>query len=239
MADRPEPVDLIERAFALARQSGKSEWWAMTIPVLKNRLLLLTKNKFKEADYGASTFREFLGDVPGIIKVDETLSPGLVILKSAAPDNWDETSTKKFRGQRVRPDLWRAVLDYSSGRKYVWDTSRQAARIANSDEDTLVLPTISASDLENWRAEFVASHKSVDPALFELVEKWENGRLPTIGLPAEVRPIWNKYLKRKVQQRLQDWFKSNPVEVPTIIEDGQDPGAADKRLKELREFIAD
>jgi hypothetical protein len=237
MHEAPVPADLIERAFGLARQSGKLDWWAMTIPVLKNRLLLLTKNTFKEADFGATSFRDFLSKVPDIVRVDETPPPGFVILKSAAPERWERLSANKFRGQRIRADLWRAVLDYSSGRRYVWDISQQVARSGSLDEEGLVLPTISAVDLEEWRAEFVASHKPPDAEVAKLVEEWCRNRLPTAGLPAPMRPVWNNYLKRKVEQRLQHWFGSNSIKAPAIMEEGQGSGASDQQVEALREFI--
>jgi hypothetical protein len=237
MHEAPAAADLIERAFGLARQSGKPDWWAMTIPVLKNRLLLLTKNAFKEADYEATSFRDFLNKVSDIVRVDATPLPGFVILKSAAPKLWGQPPANKFPGERIRADLWRAMLDYSSGHRYVWDVSQQAARAASLDEDGLLLPTISADDLENWRAEFVASHTPPDGVVATLVEEWRKNRLPTAGLPAPIRPVWNKYLKRKVGQRLQHWFGSNSIKVPAIMEEGQESGTSEQQVEAVREFI--
>ena len=115
MNETPEAAELIERAFGLARQSGKSDWWTMTIPVLKNRLLLLTKNRFKEADFGAASFRAFLKQVPDVVRVEENPLPGFVTLKSAAREHSEGASMTAVRGGQIRADLWRAVLDYSSG----------------------------------------------------------------------------------------------------------------------------
>jgi len=237
MLEASRAAELIEKAFGLARQSGKSDWWAMTIPVLKNRLLLLTKNEFKEAHYGATSFRDFLNKVPEIIRVDETPPPGFVILRSAAPENWEQPSAKKFRGDRVRADLWRAVLDYSSGRKYVWDVSQQAARLAGLDETAPVLPTISLGDLKHWRAEFIASRKTPDAEVAKLYREWSENLLPTAGLPTPTRPLWNSYLKRKVELRLQDWFRTNSIKEPAIIEEGRESAASDHQVEALREFV--
>jgi len=237
MHEAPAAADLIERAFGLARQSGKPDWWAMTIPVLKNRLLLLTKNTFKEADFGATSFRDFLSKIPDIIRIDETSPPGFVILNSAAPERSERPSTHMFRGERIRADLWRAVLDYSSGRRYVWDISQQAARPASLDDDGLVLPTISAADLDEWRAEFVALHKPPDAEVAKRVEEWCKNRLPTAGLPAPIRPVWNRYLIRKVEQRLQRWFESSSIKAPVIMEERRESIPFDKQVEALREFI--
>lgn len=236
MSEASTAAALIEKAFGLARRGGKPDWWAMAIPVLKNRLLLLTNNSFKEADYGATSFRDFLGKVPDIIRIDERPLPGFVILKSAAPERWEPVSGRKSRGVRIRPDLWRAVLDYSSGQRYVWDTARQTARPANPEEDAPVIPTISPVDLEKWRSEFVALHKTPNAEETKLVEAWSKNRLPTAGLPAPMRSIWTSNLKRKVEQRLQDWFQSNSMKAPAIAGE-QEPSTTNHQEEALREFI--
>ena len=66
-----------------ARQSGKPEWWVMAIPVLKNRLLQITAQAFKESDFGALTFREFLQNNANVLEIDNSFLPGAVTVKSA------------------------------------------------------------------------------------------------------------------------------------------------------------
>jgi hypothetical protein len=235
MYDVRAAIELVERAFGLARQSGKTDWWAMAIPVLKNRLLQLTDNTFKEADFGVSSFRDFLGRVSEITRIDET-PPGFVLLKSAVPEGSGWTPANRLRGRQIRPDLWRAVLDYSSARKYVWDASEKVARPASSDDTGLVLPTASAADLDQWRSEYVTLHKPVDPEIAQRVETWSKDRLPTFALPAQIRPAWNSHLKRKVEQRLQDWFTKNQIEPPATLR-GSSELDIDEEEVELREFI--
>jgi hypothetical protein len=237
MQEARAAIDLIERAFGLARQAGKSSWWAMTIPVLKNRLLQLTKNTFKEADFGAISFRDFLSKFPDIVRVDETPPPGFVILKSAVEERSERPPEDVFRGGQIRADLWRAVLDYSNGNRYVWDTSQEAARPAGPDEDSVLLPTISDADLDEWRADFVALHRPQTVEVAERVEEWCRNRLPTAALPAPMRPAWNKYLKGKVEQRLQHWFKSNSIKAPAIMEERREPVPSRQQVEALREFI--
>ena len=237
MSEPATAVDLVRQAFSLARKSGKPDWWVMTIPVLKNRLLLLTKGSFKEVDYGATSFRNFLSKISDAVRIDETQLPGLVTLLSEVPSNWQPPSVNKFRGERVRPDLWLAVLDYSSGAKYIWDDARQIARAAKSGEVGLELPTISPTEIDEWRNEFIKSQKSLQPDVVAVVEEWSKKGLPTAGLPAPLRPVWNKFLKRKVERRIQTWFEANALVSPTVMEVGRESSASDNQLAELREFI--
>jgi hypothetical protein len=240
MHQAPAAADLIQRAFGLARQSGKTDWWAMTIPVLKNRLLLLTNNTFREADFGATSFRDFLSKISDLVSVEASPPPGFVILKSASHESLGRPAANKSRGQRIRADLWRAVLDYSSGHRYVWDISQQVARPASSDDDAPLLPllpTVSPADLDEWRAEFVSLHRPPDAELAKRVEEWRDNRLPTAGLPILMQSVWNKYLKHKVEQRLQHWFGSTSIKPPEIIEKGQGSGPSDTQLEALREFV--
>jgi hypothetical protein len=237
MNETPGAAELIERAFSLARQSGKSDWWTMTIPVLKNRLLQLTKNRFKEADFGAASFRAFLKQVPDIVRVEETPLPGFVILKSAAHEHAEGASVTAVRGDQIRADLWRAVLDYSSGVTYVWDVARHAAGPAKPADVGPVLPTISEADLDGWRMEFLALHRPADPTVAKRVEEWCKSRLPTVALPTTMRPVWNNYLKRKVERRLGDWFTSHAIEAPTLTEARPESSPSDERVEALRQFV--
>ena len=78
-----ESRTLIERAFAKAQESGRADWHKMTVAVLKNRLLDLTERSFRESDYGASTFLEFVRSHDDILELDTTATPPLATLKGA------------------------------------------------------------------------------------------------------------------------------------------------------------
>ena len=56
--------ELIRHAFAAARDKGKPDWWRMTTPVFKNRLLALTDRQVYEEDYGTRTVAEFASRFP-------------------------------------------------------------------------------------------------------------------------------------------------------------------------------
>ena len=205
---------LIERAFSQARQSGKPEWWVMAIPVLKNRLLQITAQEFKESDFGASTFREFLQNNADVLEIDNSFLPGAVTLKSAQSVP-RVTSTSTPQRNRVREDLWRAILDYSSGNKYVWDTESSAAIIAPEGTEGPFLPTISPETMTEWKTAFLAGLP--DNADDGHLKVWQTQSLPTDALPPALRVQWNRFLKHKVQSTLREWFDSHHIPQPPIV----------------------
>jgi len=205
----------------------------MAIPVLKNRMLQITGRKFREADYGARSFREFLRDASDLIEVQEAPLPGQVTLRSAAAT---ELPSKESKPQDIRPDLWEAVLDFSSGTRYVWDREEARARRADEGEQGLRLPTITAAEFDGWRRDFANQYGSGDEPTVKQLEHWRDLRLPTLALPPACRGPWNKYLKNQVKQHLAKWFEDNHLgEVPDLpIRRRQ---AQDDELQELRDFV--
>src|SRR5262249_7211649 len=138
-------------AFEQARSSGKPDWFRMTIAVLKNRLLTLTNREFHESHYGVHTMRDFVGLARDTVNIDSSTYPPIVTLLSAETEQIEKRPVTK---SRVRPDLWRAVLDYSHGYTFVWDTDTKSAREALPADAFPVLPTISENELRSWRTSF-------------------------------------------------------------------------------------
>jgi hypothetical protein len=157
---------LILAAFAQARRSGKLNWRRMSIAVLKNRMLILTQNKFTEANYGAATFSDFLRQHLEILSVDRTTYPPTVELREGVTtgDALDD-ARPIARPWCVRSDLWNAIIDYRSGSRYVWDEAAGiAVPVTSTESGSRVLPTVSPSELKEWRDLFAATH---EPALEE------------------------------------------------------------------------
>ena len=70
--------DLIRQAFVMARSSGKHGWERMTTAVLKNRLLVLTKNKFQESNYNATNMLDFVSQASDVVRLDKAHFPAVV-----------------------------------------------------------------------------------------------------------------------------------------------------------------
>jgi hypothetical protein len=214
MEHSPSARNLIERAFAQARRSGKPEWWVMAIPVLKNRLLQITGHGFKESDFGVSTFGEFLQSNADVLEIDKSFLPGAVTLK-AVEKSERAPGTSAPREDRIREDLWRAILDYSSGNRYVWDANSDVAVMAPEGSGGLFLPTISSKKMAEWKAEFLASVPGDSDE--DRLKTWQARSLPTAALPSALHSKWNRFLKLKVQSTLKEWFESNGVPLPSLV----------------------
>lgn len=215
---------LIREAFEQARKKGKSDWSQMTGGVLKNRILSLTNGEFRESDYGAETFSDLLSTLPDLVTVDANRRPAVVTLidASSADSSIPEKSNAATSGEqgrsseppsaddRVRPDLWRAVLDFKSGNVYVWKRG-DAWATEKPDPGDRVLPTLTPAEMKRWRSEFASSvrkNQSVNDAA--RLEEWVESSGRTSLLPTRLRPVWNGFLKLRVWERLNDWFSTDP-----------------------------
>jgi hypothetical protein len=218
MEDSLAARELIERAFGLAKQSAKPEWWIMAVPVLKNRLLQLTKGSFKESDFGAVSYRDFLQKNTDTIRIDDSNPPGAVMLRSAEGIPQQGQTRPSHRRDQIRPDLWRAILDYSSGNRFQWNAANRVAEPAPVESEGPLLPTISPDDLKEWKNDFLSGRTGANEQSDQL-EAWVDEGLPTAALPVVMRPAWNKYLKRKVHDRLKEWFDAQSITPPPINEE--------------------
>jgi hypothetical protein len=140
------------------------------------------------------------------------------------------------RPKPVRPDLWTAIMDHTSGRRYVWDHARGVARPARADDTQPYFPTAAQDELAQWRAEFVENIAgALDSNDAALARRWRRENLPTSALPAELQPRWNRELTRRVRRRLQDFFGSirrlaevGPADSPAPSDPDQEPDTADE-----------
>lgn len=205
-----ESRTLIQRAFATARESGRPHWHRMSVAVLKNRLLDLTERSFREADYGASTFQEFVRLHSDVLEIDDSAMPPVVTLKGVSAESHSNPETRSLR---IRSDLWRAVLDFSSGDRYVWDPAQGLA--TSEDVSGPQMPTITADAFNEWKrafAETVGELVSQDR-----LSEWTEHRRPASFLPPSIRQRWLRHLKAAVRERLMAWFDEQGLEPPVDL----------------------
>lgn len=209
----PRASQLIEAAFEQARNAKKPDWRRMTTAVLKNRILALTGHRFDEREFGVSSFREFVRLAGDLISIDESAHPAEVMLHAVGPS---ERPNARIDLTQVRPDLWRAVMDYARGADFVWDVAAGKARVRGATDDpTLTLPTVSPHELEEWRREFFDLHATdLEPRQLDGLRLWKEKGLPSKFIPRTLLGTWNLTLKQKVVEILRSWFQSKALPEP-------------------------
>lgn len=226
----------------MARESGKPDWHRMTVPVLKNRILILTKRGFSEAKYGARNFAEFVQKASGLVQIDYSQFPPIVELKDVPTNSATVAPSKEFSSVRIRPDFWRAVMDYASGNKYVWDSDKGIARpLEAGDTGYQILPTLTPEVHNSWRREFADARLP----MFNDIEKarlntWVEESLSPRALPHELMREWNHEAQRRVVDVLKEWFEQQHFSPPQKISVSA-PRAArlpvETSIEDLRTFI--
>lgn len=207
---------LIEQAFEDARRTGRPDWRTMTIAVLKNRILNRNRS-FQERDYGARTIAELVRRYPDLLLLDDSSVPPKVTLRTSSVSAPTATDVEH---SRIRPDLWKAIVDYQSGLTYIWDGEAARSTEGLSAEEAasqMVLPTLSVAELDAWRQEFRDNVNDLIrdvPTAAEQTRRWIENRLGTRYLPASLRSLWNQELKRRVIDRLTAWFAEHEVPAP-------------------------
>lgn len=250
-SSKPEQraLALVEKAFAQAEERKGPSGRRMSLPVLKNRLLQLTNRQFKPVEYGAQDLKDLLERLtPRIILIRESgqifaelRDSGSVRATSVARRSdriakrtaLVEAAPHVSESGRIRSDLWMAMIDYTSGRRYVWDETQGIARLANSEDPRPSFPTVSADELDKWRSDFLeGADEGLDSADRILAERWRAHRLSTANLPAALQQRWNTELSRRVRQRLRMFFGARLVSAASSTVSAMD------HLSELEERIA-
>ncbi len=204
----------------------------MTTAVLKNRLLNSTNGKFNQEDFGVSSMVEFARLFPRDLEVDTRSTHPLVRLTRPetlpASSTADNDSTEKSAPyKKIRPDLWRAAVDYRSGSTYVWDDIAGLARMANVDDTSPVVPTATDTDVAKWRQAFadaVRSELSSDDVVKRL-DEWLRHSYGSGFLPTKLRGRWNEFSRNKIEMRLRNFFESQELTIPDdlVIPAGERP----------------
>lgn len=235
--DRVPPLKaLVVEAFNKARVDGKPGWDRMTLGVLKNRILQITSGTFDERNYGGRRFIELIRGLSDLVAVDETSVPPTVeFLEKPIPE---------AHRDRLRRDLWQAVMDYSSGTQYVWDPSGEA-RPRNPDDpaDLPTIPTMSAEEMAALRSAFAdrVLANPVNAAVADRVREWAERGYRTAYLPQHLRSAWNEELTHAAVTRVRAWFQSRRIAEPAALVIGEDvteaAGTAPESADALRSFI--
>ena len=251
MKGKEAALALIEQAFEQAQQRKGPSGRKMPLFVLNNRLLQITKRRFKPTDYGGHDLRDLLEKLAPYVVLTEEHRHTVVELRfsakvSAAKTIRSRTETVEPQNElprimesgRIRRDLWMAVVDYASGRRYVWDETLGLARPAEPDDPRTPFPTVDPTELDLWRHDFLEATKgSLDPIERSLAERWSSERLSTGSLPGTLQQKWNTEMTRRVRQRLHVFFGARTANTRTSSSGTSAENPAD-RISELEEQIS-
>ena len=228
---------IVLRAFTKAAQQDKHEWYRMHGTVLKNRLLDLTERTFDEKDYGAPHFLGFVRLLDSVLAADLSVRPYVVELLEPYRSQIGASAAHAY-GQRIRSDLWRAVVDYSSPGDWLW--SPAARTVVNTDTDSIgddcvPLPTLGPKLLGQWRAEFADEHlDDLADGERRQVQEWLTQGLRASALPKHLHGRWNALLRERVEQRLVSFFDEQGLAPPPDLLSLAEPRRGDE---ELRAFV--
>lgn len=235
MKTRQEALELVVTAFLHAQRKLGPEATTMTIGVLKNRLLQITDRRFDPRDFGVADMRAFVAMLAPQVLVTKKTAHGEVTLTTAPDANRVQGNASGHQRTtdatpmpappvevpqeilrpegRHRPDLWAAIMDYASGRTYVWDDRMGEARPRRGTEVLPVMPTVTPVELGEWRRTFLNEQKaSLEGSDLASAQRWQEQGLATVYLPSQLRQPWNRELALRVRQRLQEFFaRLNPI----------------------------
>lgn len=223
---------LIVAAFEVAAKSGRSD--GMTAAVLKNRMMQLSAGGFDEKELGFESFSAFLAANTDDLEIDRSARPVLVRLRGQVPVSQKPTPEESVR---IRPDLWRAVMDYSSSAVYAWNPeSGLAERAEVGGDPSFVLPTLVPAELHDLRSRFEAKHRAAGTETERVrLAAWLDNDLGTSALPPRLRGIWNHVLKEAAQERLVGWFAQRGIVPPKIVQIGE--VRERRKVDELRDWV--
>lgn len=207
--------ELIRLAFERAKETGRPNWYRMDVGVLKNRILDVTDRGFRESDYGVRSFMEFVRGHSDVLEVDETRWPPAVTLRG---EHEQPESASESVPTRVRPDLWRAVMDFAGNTRYVWDSNEGVAKPeSDCPAGGPAIPTITEEQFTKWKSAFANSVDEVDQdARFR---EWVENLRPAEFLAGRVKHRWNIHLKKQVENHLSAWFQEQDLPIPSDLLD--------------------
>ena len=265
MKGREEALELVEAAFIQAQRKQGSSATSMALSVLNNRMLQMTARRFNPQAFGAKDLKAFVtllnptfrlrGEAPQLAV--EWSAPAAVS-GAAQPARRTSVSSPRVESRntamtgnvqpvdappavqvaesgRIRKDLWQAIMDYSSGRAYVWDASVGLARVALAQDLAPRMPTLSSIELDQWRVTFIeANRASLQGAKLVSAQRWQEQRLPTNYLPFELQQAWNRELTLRVRQRLQEFFANEPT--GEAVAEGPNGASRDEAMREAFEM---
>lgn len=241
-----EAIGLLTNAIQGLRDRGR----ASTAAGVKSEMRILSGNGFDNTPLGYASFRDFLraAEQRGAVTTVAPGAPGadmLVLLPDEPPPPGSR------RTVIVRPDLWRAFMDWSPGRLHVYDRVTDRALdvaaepaplepelhaavrgVAAAGDDRYVpVPGVDADEQLAWAAEFAGS---VAGAARDKIRAALTNPRPLAALAEAMREdpqtsaAWQHERQDRVLQRIEAWSSERGLTVDGSLEVLRGPSAARK-----------
>lgn len=130
----------------------------------------------------------------------------------------------EFRGQTLRPDLWRAIQDWTDGVRYAFNRTNCATEPvgATLPPGTVPVPSVDKTTNTQWMRDFVATqHGEVADSLSGALAEGDPvaGFLRYVRANDSVKRRWSKYLRSRVLETATSWAVANGIPRSHIFED--------------------
>jgi hypothetical protein len=81
-----------------------------------------------------------------------------------------------------------------------------------------LLPTVTPEEVAAWRREFAERFRTgLSPSDVPRVEAWATSGLRTSFLPKRLQGPWNQHMKKRVTERLRQWFSDQAMATPADL----------------------
>jgi hypothetical protein len=234
--------------------SGRRTHSAGLKPAMQRR----SNEGFSEVRLGFATFRGFLewAQEAGAVRLVPSPRGPDIEVYPAAPGQHGAEQIPERAGQRkrIRPDLWRSFVDWRQDWRRVFDRESQEARmfprephevgdapqhaelraaVANDPHRFIEITPISQADQLAWMREFADAE--IDSAVKEELTSGLQAVRPAAAFAGRLRQTptalqrWNRWREQRVADVIQEWARSNQLDL-AIYDEASAPPSAPRRL---------
>lgn len=227
-ASKPSQPFSRQAVFDLLSQALSTEESAGTVPVAARVAGLMRQldPAFTQETSGYPTFRALLRDAEkvGLLTlIDRGGTSDIAVLAAGSQLEVEAGASSAGRIKQVRPDIWRAFIDWSRPTSYWYD--RRTKRLHPITEAAVgphgvEIPSVSRELQVEWMNEFAGGVR--DSTVKAILDESLAAEDPVRGFSAALRNDeassrrWKRYLKQRVLDRATSWAVSNDIALSEI-----------------------
>ena len=165
------------------------------------------------------TFRELVLDAESRGVVDVSAGANDLVLKIGEQKKHDSR-----RGETLRTDLWRALLDWTNGVVYEYDPKTCDTRRAGAEpsEGTVAVPFLSKDERLAWMRTFAAAETGPQAAELNEALRGEDAVASfhrVVRATDSLKRRWNRHLRRHVLEAAHAWARQHGIPDGDILAD--------------------